>query len=516
MVLITDGREGGGSPGRNKPVKSLGTTSQVHPTITEDPPDIADDLDQYLGSYESEFEDCEEYNELSTWPEENSVISDDSFYPPDSDFVQSDRTACPDSPDTLSLFRACCDNNACAVRTRLRQGVTEEQVRETDKNSRTGLMVACYHGYIEVVTALSQCPHVDVNQQDNEGNTALVMAAQAGNAPVTTYLLNYFPGLDIEKRNCHGFTALMKAAMQGRVDCVRALIMAGADLQARDYGRGFTPREWALFTGRHETAFVMLRLVQLPCPEQCCDSYRPEWPLLPALVANAQRPKGCVQKLSETLRGVFNIANVTEATEDGVLDHMVRMTTALGSPAIAVACRTVCPESPPCVGKRRYAVPEILRRRRQQQVKELGPARLDNYQRLFQNSRVTLVPKRQERRASLQGPGPHNPDKALALRRPSLLPLHLARRSSVRPGLVVPKLRITRAPPTTYKPETERKKSGGGGARGGAGGGAGGEQFLQLPKWRYKELKEEKRKAEEAEKKRLEVTRKQLHTSKQK
>lgn len=49
----------------------------------------------------------------------------------------------------------------------------------------------------------------------------------AGHITVTNYLLNYFPGLDIEKKNCHGFTALMKAAMQGRVDCVRALIMAG-------------------------------------------------------------------------------------------------------------------------------------------------------------------------------------------------------------------------------------------------------------------------------------------------
>lgn len=45
---------------------------------------------------------------------------------------------------------------------------------------QTGLMVACYHGYVEVVIALSLCPHLDVNWQDNEGNTALITAAQAG------------------------------------------------------------------------------------------------------------------------------------------------------------------------------------------------------------------------------------------------------------------------------------------------------------------------------------------------
>lgn len=45
---------------------------------------------------------------------------------------------------------------------------------------QTGLMVACYHGYVEVVIALSLCPHLDVNWQDTEGNTALITAAQAG------------------------------------------------------------------------------------------------------------------------------------------------------------------------------------------------------------------------------------------------------------------------------------------------------------------------------------------------
>lgn len=45
---------------------------------------------------------------------------------------------------------------------------------------QTGLIVACYQGYVDVVIALSQCPYVDVNWQDKEGNTALMTAAQAG------------------------------------------------------------------------------------------------------------------------------------------------------------------------------------------------------------------------------------------------------------------------------------------------------------------------------------------------
>lgn len=45
---------------------------------------------------------------------------------------------------------------------------------------QNGLIVACYMGWVDVVIALSQCPHIDVNWQDNEGNTALMTAAQAG------------------------------------------------------------------------------------------------------------------------------------------------------------------------------------------------------------------------------------------------------------------------------------------------------------------------------------------------
>lgn len=59
--------------------------------------------------------------------------------------------------------------------------------------------------------------------------TTIHPSALQGHITITNYLLNYYSGLDIERRNCHGFTALMKAAMQGRVECVRALMMAGEE-----------------------------------------------------------------------------------------------------------------------------------------------------------------------------------------------------------------------------------------------------------------------------------------------
>ncbi|XP_055057980.2 ankyrin repeat domain-containing protein 33B [Misgurnus anguillicaudatus] len=442
--------------------------------------DDDDDDDVY-----QEFEELD----FSALPDTKSIASGDSFYPPDDSLHYE-----APSPEAVTFFKACCTNNAIIVKIMIRQGVREEEVREADKNNRTGLIVACYQGYVDVVVALSQCPYVDVNWQDNEGNTALMTAAQAGHSMITYYLLNYFPGLDLERRNCHGFTAMMKAAMQGRAECVRALMMTGGDVEARDFGRKLTPREWAIFTGRYQTVMLISRLMEQPCAEQFCDSYRMEWPMLSELVAQSKEPKSCWRKFSQHICTLFTISMKVNPVDDGVLHYMVRMTTALASPFIATACRTVCPGSPPCVGKFRPAVQYIFGKQRLAELKNLGPERLNNYKRLFQNSRVLLVPKKQERRASLQHQLLQNV-ASVALRRSSLLPLHMMRRSSVRPGMVVPKVMLCKAPPLSFIPEKPGKATKD-------------SKHLQIPKWKYKAVKEEKKQTEQMDKLRLPVLKK--------
>lgn len=343
---------------------------------------------------------------------------------------------------------------------------------------------------------------------------------------ISQYLLNYFPGLDIERRNCHGFTAMMKAAMQGRAECVRALMMSGttnfipqyevnysydrvsnntfvrvcvylshllvptgADIEARDFGRKLTSREWAMYTGRYLTVRTMERLMEQPCAEQFCDSYRLEWPQLEELVTKAQEPRSCWQRLADCTRCCsFSMSNKVNAVDEGPLDYMVRFTTALNGPILATGCRTVCPGSPPCLGKRRPAVQDILRQQRAQELRSLAsaPERLATYKRLFQNSRVLLVPKKKERRASLQPQMLQDMAVAssLALRRTSLIPLHMLRRSSVRPGLVVPKVMLCKAPAPTYVAEKKKRRSND-------------VNHLDIPKWKYKEVKSEKKRAED-------------------
>ncbi|XP_064908732.1 ankyrin repeat domain-containing protein 33B isoform X2 [Columba livia] len=421
----------------------------------------AEGLDEEDDEEDEEEEDCEEYEDFSELPDTCSIASDDSFYPPRGleddeedrwSLEQGDR----DSPETLTLFRACCTNNTIVLKALIRQGPEEEEVRETDRNRRNGLIVACYQGYVDIVIALAQCPHLDVNWQDNEGNTALITAAQAG-----------------------------------------------ANVHATDPSRGLTSWEWACYTGRSESAFIMQKLMDRPCPEQFCDQYKPEWPKMKELLAKAAEPKSCLQRISECMRAAISFRTFYGPEEDGVLDHMVKVTTSLSSPFIALSCRTVCPGSPPSVGKRRLAVQEILRKQRAEEIRSQDKDHFSSYEKLFQNSKVTLIPKKKDRRASLQPISlAVSQVSTVATRKASLLPLHLLRRSSVRPGFVIPKVRISKAPPPTFQPEKARRRSS-----------AKDDPYLQIPKWRYKELKEERKKAEEQEKKKAADAQKQRQVS---
>ena len=82
-----------------------------------------------------EFEELD-FESLPDRSDTRSIASDDSFYPPDNS-IMSDLYRSP-SPESISFFKACYNNNAIIVKIMIRQGVTEEEVRETDRNRRVG------------------------------------------------------------------------------------------------------------------------------------------------------------------------------------------------------------------------------------------------------------------------------------------------------------------------------------------------------------------------------------------
>lgn len=90
-----------------------------------------------------EFEELD-FDALPDRSDTQSIASDDSFYPHDDSVgsqIMYQRLPCPDSPEPISFFKACCNNNTIIVKIMIRQGVTEEEVKETDRNRRVGVWV---------------------------------------------------------------------------------------------------------------------------------------------------------------------------------------------------------------------------------------------------------------------------------------------------------------------------------------------------------------------------------------
>ncbi|XP_034371845.1 photoreceptor ankyrin repeat protein isoform X2 [Arvicanthis niloticus] len=314
---------------------------------------------------------------------------------------------------------------------------------------QTGLMVACYRGFGSIVALLSCCPFLDVNQQDKEGNTALMLAAQAGHISLVSLLLNYFAGLDLERRDQRGLTALMKAAIQDRSECVVALLMAGADLSSVDPVRGKTALEWAFLTDSFDTVRRIRQLLRRPQAEQLSLHYQPEWPALAQLVAQAQTQAS--PTLLERLQATLSLSFAQSPQEGGVLDHLVTVTTSLASPFLTTACHTLCPDHTPTLGTRGKSVPELL-----------GTA-----------PPPPPAPQPPQEVPVPQVFSPYQSPQSIFFQ-------WLQSRDSTRTQ--VPKILLSKAPSTPRQYELRLKPSG--------------QQTLALPVWRFKERK--KKKKEEA------------------
>jgi hypothetical protein len=167
-----------------------------------------------------------------------------------------------DVDEELTVLDACIDCDDEGLYELIQDGVTWEQVNERDKSGRTGLSHACASGFIPILELLGDVEDVDPNLADNDGNTPLIFAAQAGHDDVVNFLLRHFRHVRIDQCNKLGFTALMKAAIQGRTRCAKLLLFAGADPSRRDFGRGLCAEEWARFCGCHNSADAIAKYIR--------------------------------------------------------------------------------------------------------------------------------------------------------------------------------------------------------------------------------------------------------------
>ncbi|MEW6532662.1 MAG: ankyrin repeat domain-containing protein [Thermodesulfobacteriota bacterium] len=110
----------------------------------------------------------------------------------------------------------------------------------------------------------------DVNSTDQDGRTALMLAALGGRPEVAKLLIE--KGADVNARMKGGSTVLMAAAMVGNAEVVRLLVEKGADVTAGDE-TGITVLMASFLAGHPE---VMTMLVQrgLAPKDQSGDSQR--------------------------------------------------------------------------------------------------------------------------------------------------------------------------------------------------------------------------------------------------
>lgn len=431
--------------------------------------------DPHLGSGPSEDSEI-----LLDDSDSGSVLSDDSVLP----IYERDGKS---TEPAKTVYEACAKNDAASLRSIMERGLTKDEAMELDINGRNGLMLAVSKGFVDIVALLHTCPLIDINHQDNDGNTAVMIAAQAGFITILNYILNYYPCVDTEIRDPRGFTALIKAGLQGREECVAALLMHGADVNAVDLVHGKGLKDWALRTGRFETLNRLRRLQTRPIAEQFCENYIPEWPELKLLVAKATAAKTAGQKLRQRLKDSLSFSFPHDPQDNGVMDHMVRMTTSIHSPLIATGCRPLCPTSPPEIGKRRFAVPELLDKHSSKELEESTVSHSNGSITSASPVSTTSVSltsccQDSERRQS-------SPTGGMK----SFMPRSMAHRNSIFPSGCIPKIEVTKSGERTPKKEKKNKRHKG---------------YLEPPVWKYKEAKEEKKREKKQQEKEKEEQKK--------
>ncbi|CAK4087938.1 unnamed protein product [Aphanomyces euteiches] len=84
----------------------------------------------------------------------------------------------------------------------------------------SALMYTSRYGFESLVSFLLSQDHIDVNAQDGNGSTALILAAAVGNGQIIRQLLHY-DGIDV---NCGNFTPLYHAAKYGQTEALEMLL----------------------------------------------------------------------------------------------------------------------------------------------------------------------------------------------------------------------------------------------------------------------------------------------------
>ena len=96
-------------------------------------------------------------------------------------------------------------------------------INAQNSQGMTSLMIACSEGFVEVVNTLLENPLIDVNAADKDGFTALLIACSRGHEDIVSLLLGH-EDIEVNKPNSRLMTALMIAANMSHAGVVRLLL----------------------------------------------------------------------------------------------------------------------------------------------------------------------------------------------------------------------------------------------------------------------------------------------------
>ncbi|XP_018338042.1 PREDICTED: kinase D-interacting substrate of 220 kDa isoform X2 [Trachymyrmex septentrionalis] len=96
---------------------------------------------------------------------------------------------------------------------------------------------------------------VQIDDRDENGSTALILAATKGKIHFVRELINH--GADVNAEDADNWTALLCAAKEGHTEICLELLEHGADLEHRDMG-GWTALMWTTYKGKSATVTMLL------------------------------------------------------------------------------------------------------------------------------------------------------------------------------------------------------------------------------------------------------------------
>ena len=140
----------------------------------------------------------------------------------------------------------------------LRKGVN---IDYQDENGNTALMWASKEGFEELAVFLSTYEDMDgrrasLNVQNKNGITALIFASFSGHDTIAKNLVHQ--GANVDVRDSTNATALIWAAEKGRKEIALMLIERGANLDFADENNGHTALHWSSIYGDSDIAQALI------------------------------------------------------------------------------------------------------------------------------------------------------------------------------------------------------------------------------------------------------------------